>query len=225
MPTAPRSRSSSPVPAGFATRRLFYAAVVGNVPDADPAAGVDAIMRAIDWLHGSGVRLVNVSLAGPYNKILDRGLAAAADRGMVIVAAVGNDGPGAPPRYPAAFDFVIAVTAVDADLAAYARAPRGSYVDFAAPGVDVFVPLAGSGRYMTGTSIAAPFVTALIASSPEAASLARSRPSAPASRGTPSISERRATTTPSAPASPARRSLSRLEARRVSRAPPDRYSC
>jgi subtilisin family serine protease len=151
--------------------QVFYAAVVGTVPDLDPAAGVDAIMRAIDWLHGSGVRLVNVSLAGPYNKILDRGLAAAADRGMVIVAAVGNDGPGAPPRYPAAFDFVIAVTAVDADLAAYARAPRGSYIDFAAPGVDVFVPLTGSGRYMTGTSIAAPFVTALIASSPEAASL------------------------------------------------------
>ena len=46
-----------------------------------------------------------------------------------------------------------------------------SYVDFAAPGVDVFVPLDGSGRYMTGTSIAAPFVTALIASSPEAATL------------------------------------------------------
>ena len=150
---------------------IFYAAVVGTVPDADPAAGVDAITRALDWLHGSGVRLVNVSLAGPYNEILDRGLAVAADRGMVIVAAVGNDGPGAPPRYPAAFDFVIAVTAVDADLAAYARAPRGSNVDFAAPGVDVFVPLAGSGQYMTGTSIAAPFVTALIASGPEVASL------------------------------------------------------
>ena len=90
---------------------------------------------------------------------------------MVIVAAVGNDGPAAPPRYPAAFDFVIAVTAVDAELAAYARAPRGGYVDFSAPGVDVFVPLGGGGRYMTGTSIAAPFVTAMIASSPEAASL------------------------------------------------------
>ena len=151
--------------------QVFYAAVVGDVPNADPAAGVDAIMRAIDWLQGSGVSLVNVSLAGPYNKILDRGLAAAADRGMIIVAAVGNDGPAASPRYPAAFDFVIAVTAVDADLDPYARAPRGSYVDFAAPGVDVFVPLAGGGRYMTGTSIAAPFVTALIASSPEAASL------------------------------------------------------
>ncbi len=151
--------------------QLFYAQVVGNVPGADPAAGVDAIMRAIEWLHNSGVRLINVSLAGPYNKILDRGLAAAADRGMIIVAAVGNDGPGSPPRYPAAFDFVIAVTAVDADRAPYARAPRGSYVDFAAPGVDVFVPIGGSGRYMTGTSIAAPFVSALIAASPDAAAL------------------------------------------------------
>ena len=145
--------------------------VVGGVSNSEPAAGVDAIMRAINWLHGSGVRLVNVSLAGPYNKILDRGLAAAAGRGMVIVAAVGNDGPDAPPRYPAAFDFVIAVTAVDADLHPYARAPRGSYVDFAAPGVDVFVPFGGTGRYVTGTSIAAPFVTALIASNPDAARL------------------------------------------------------
>ena len=151
--------------------QLFYAAVVGNVPDADPAAGVDAIMRAIDWIHGSGVRLVNVSLAGPYNKILDRGLAAAADRGMIIVAAVGNDGPDAPPRYPAAFDFVIAVTAVDADLDPYTQALRGGHVDFSAPGVDVFVPLDGGGRYMTGTSIAVPFITALIASNPEAATL------------------------------------------------------
>ena len=151
--------------------QLYYAVVVGSVSNSEPAAGVDAIMRAINWLHGSGVRLVNVSLAGPYNKILDRGLAAAADRGMVIVAAVGNDGPDAPPRYPAAFDFVIAVTAVDADLQPYARAPRGSYVDFAAPGVDVFVPFSGTGRYVTGTSIAAPFVTALIASDPDAARL------------------------------------------------------
>ena len=45
-----------------------------------------------------------------------------------------------------------------------------SYIDFAAPGVDVFVPMEG-GRYMSGTSIATPFVTALIAANPDAASL------------------------------------------------------
>jgi subtilisin family serine protease len=133
------------------------------VEGAPAAAGVDDIVRAVEWLHASGIRLVNVSLAGPYNKILDRGLRAAADRGMVIVAAAGNDGFSAPPRYPAAFDFAIAVTAVDAGLDAYERAPRGDYIDFAAPGVDVFVPVGGGGRYMSGTSIAAPFVTAVVA--------------------------------------------------------------
>ncbi len=145
--------------------RLYHAAVVGAVPGADPAAGVDDIVRALDWLYSQGVRVVNISLAGPYNKILDRGLKAAADRGMIIVAAVGNDGAGTPPRYPAAFDFVIGVTAVDADLRVYDRASRGDHVDFAAPGVDVFVPLDG-GRYMTGTSISTPFVTARIAADP-----------------------------------------------------------
>jgi hypothetical protein len=142
--------------------RLYHATVVGEVPGANPAAGVDDIMRALDWLRSQDVRVVNISLAGPYNKILDRGLKAAADRGMVIVAAAGNDGAGAPPRYPAASDSVIAVTALDADLRVYGRAPRGDHVDFAAPGVDIFVPLEG-GRYMTGTSLSAPFVTALIA--------------------------------------------------------------
>jgi subtilisin family serine protease len=152
-------------PGRLSGARIYHAAVVGPVPGSDPAAGVDDIMRAIEWLQESGVRLVNVSLAGPYNKILDRGLRAAAQHGMVIVAAAGNDGSAGPPRYPAAFDYAIAVTAVDAELDAYERAQHGPYIDFAAPGVDVFVRVEG-GRYLSGTSIATPFVTALIAAEP-----------------------------------------------------------
>ncbi len=151
--------------------RLFHAAVVGDVPDGDPAAGVDDIIRAVDWLYASGVRLVNVSLAGPYNKILDRGLRAAVDRGLIVVAAAGNDGPYARPRYPAAFDHAIAVSAVDAELEAYEHAPRGDHIDVTAPGVDIFVSLDGEGRYMSGTSIAAPFVTASIAADPNSGRL------------------------------------------------------
>jgi len=148
--------------------RLHHAAVVGPVRGRPAAAGVDDIVRALDWLASEDVRLVNVSLAGPYNKILDRGLAAAAERGVVVVAAAGNDGEAAPPRYPAAFDYAIAVTAVDAALEPYVRAPRGGHIDVVAPGVDVFVPAEG---YMTGTSVAAPFVTAAIAADPEAVGL------------------------------------------------------
>ncbi|WP_424934321.1 S8 family serine peptidase [Amaricoccus macauensis] len=141
---------------------LYSAAVVGRGGDA--VAGVDAMTRAMDWLAANDVWLVNVSLAGPYNKILDRAIQAAGDRGMVLVAAVGNSGPGTAPRYPAAFSQAIGVTAVDAAEGPYARAPEGSHIDFAAPGVDVFVPT-GAG-YMSGTSIAAPFVTAMIAAEP-----------------------------------------------------------
>ncbi|MEM8752288.1 MAG: S8 family serine peptidase [Pseudomonadota bacterium] len=147
------------------------AAVVGGDDPAGPAAGVDEIVKALDWLAADGVRVVNVSLAGPYNKILDRGVRAAAERGLILVAAVGNDGAEAPPLYPAAFDGVLAVTAVDVEADVYRNANRGGHIDVAAPGVDVFVDTDERGRFATGTSIAAPFVTARIAADPTLASL------------------------------------------------------
>lgn len=145
---------------------IYSAAVVSGRPEFDEAAGVDTLMRAFDWLAASGVRLVNVSLAGPYNKILDRGLQAADRRGIVVVAAAGNTGAGRPPRYPAAFSDTIAVTAIDAAMQPYAEAPTGDHIDFAAPGVDIFLQLDGRGQYLSGTSLAAPYVTAMVARGP-----------------------------------------------------------
>jgi hypothetical protein len=159
--------------------RLQAAAVVADHPMARDAAGVDSIVRAIAWLQSSGVRLVNVSLAGPYNKILDRALHSAVAKGMTIVAAAGNSGASSPPRYPAAFEGVIAVTAIDVERKVYDRAVQGEQIDFAAPGVDVFVSVGGEGRYVTGTSIAAPFVAARIAADPR---IARAKSSADVTR-------------------------------------------
>lgn len=126
-------------------------------------AGVDAILRSVNWLRASGVDLINVSLAGPFNKLLDRGLGGAATDGAVFVAAAGNLGPSAPPQFPAAFPFVLAVTAVDRDLSAYRRAVRGDHIDLAAPGVDIVIESGGTLRVLSGTSAAAPYVTAIIA--------------------------------------------------------------
>jgi hypothetical protein len=150
--------------------RLHSAGVISDHRMAREVAGVDSLVRAIDWMQVSGVRLVNISLAGPYNKILDRSLQQAIAKGMIIVAAAGNSGPGSPPRYPAAFDGVIAVTAIDVDGKIYDNAVHGAHIDFAAPGVDVFVPVGGTGEYVTGTSVAAPYVTARIAADPRALS-------------------------------------------------------
>lgn len=143
--------------------RLHSAAVVDpSVPGGD-AAGVVAILRAVDWLRNEDVTLVNISLAGPRNKLLDRGLGEAARQGMILVAAAGNAGPAAPPMYPAAFPEVLAVTAVDRDLAVYPRAVRGAHIDIAAPGVDLLIRDHAGLRAVSGTSAAAPFVTAALA--------------------------------------------------------------
>ncbi|WP_420006813.1 S8 family serine peptidase [Arenibacterium sp. LLYu02] len=149
--------------------RLFSAAVVEGSGRQSGMAGVDSLIEGLDWLAGQGVKVVNISLSGPYNKLLDRSLKTAAQQGMVLVAAVGNDGPEAAPQFPAALDEVIAVTAVDGNREVYRKAVQGAHVDIAAPGVDIAIPNAKSLHFVTGTSIAAPFVTARIASDPQLA--------------------------------------------------------
>ncbi|MBY5933558.1 S8 family serine peptidase [Tateyamaria omphalii] len=134
-----------------------------NVISQGDTAGVVPILRALDWLAANGVRVVNISMAGPRNKLMNRALSRAAADGMLLVAAVGNEGPSAPPQFPAAFPFVLGVTAVDRDGAIFRNAGRGSHVDLAAPGVDIMVRDGARLRIASGTSMAAPFVTAAIA--------------------------------------------------------------
>ncbi|WP_375186401.1 S8 family serine peptidase [Pseudooceanicola sp.] len=142
---------------------LFSANVVDPAFADGEAAGVVSILRGMDWLASNGVNLVNISLAGPKNKLMNRALGQAAQDGIILVAAVGNAGADQPPQYPAAFPFALAVTAVDRDGAVYRNAVRGPHVDIAAPGVDVLIPKADGVKVSSGTSIAAPFVTRVVA--------------------------------------------------------------
>jgi subtilisin family serine protease len=114
---------------------------------------------------------MNLSLSGPANTVLQKAIEAAQAKGVVIIAAAGNNGAGAEPSYPAAYPEVIAVTAVDQDLNVYRRATQGEYVDLAAPGVNVWTASSqASGALRAGTSYAVPFVSAaaglLLASNP-----------------------------------------------------------
>lgn len=126
-------------------------------------ASGDAIVRALDWFTTQDLVVVNISIAGPSSDVLSEMVARLHARGMVIVAAAGNEGPGAPPAFPAALDGVLAVTAVDREGRVYRRANRGAYVDFAAQGVDVAVDAEGAPRRVSGTSFAAPVVSAVLA--------------------------------------------------------------
>lgn len=150
-------------PTRLSSATLYSAAVVEDTKNAGRAAGADTLIKALDWLSAQGVKVVNISMAGPFNKLLDLAVKRAADRGLIMVAAVGNAGPDVGPQYPAAFDAVIAVTAVDADGKIYRNAVRGPHVDIAAPGVDVLASSGQGRQFVTGTSFAAPFVTARIA--------------------------------------------------------------
>lgn len=127
-------------------------------------ADVFDLVAAIDWLVERNVAVINLSLAGPPNAVLDRAGAVAAAKGVIFVAAVGNDGPKSKPRFPAAYPWAVAVTAVDARGEPYARAVRGAHVAFAAPGVRLELPDAAlnPGRERSGTSYAAPLVTAAL---------------------------------------------------------------
>lgn len=122
-----------------------------------------AMAEAMDWLIASGARVINVSVTGPDNRLLQRSLEAAARQSVVVVASAGNAGPRARPAFPAAYPQAIAVTAVDARRRLYAKANRGDHIALAAPGVAVFVPTSAAGSYRTGTSFAAPYVTASVA--------------------------------------------------------------
>lgn len=128
------------------------------------AADVFDITRALDRFAAGEARVINLSFAGPANLVLDRVVRAVLDRDVVLVAAAGNSGPKAKPLHPAAYDGVVAVTAVGRDARAYRQAAAGGHIDFAAPGVRLWTAASvRGGRLRSGTSFAAPFVSAAIA--------------------------------------------------------------
>jgi subtilisin family serine protease len=155
--------------------QLFVADVYGG----NRAAGsATAIVKALGWLSGHHPQVINISLVGPPNRLVQRAIQIVQSRGIEVVAAVGNDGPAAPPQYPASYPGVIAVTAVDAGGRALPEAGRASHLDFAAPGADMAAATPGNGyTRVRGTSFASPLAAArLLAAGSPAALIAEARP-------------------------------------------------
>src|SRR5258708_3674071 len=122
------------------------------------------VLKALDYAAAHGAQIVNMSFAGPKDALIERGIAAAAAKGIVMVAAAGNAGPKSPPLYPAANANVIAVSATDAQDKLFAASNRGAYIAVAAPGVDIFLPAPDEKYQMTsGTSFSAAYISGLAA--------------------------------------------------------------
>ncbi len=163
--------------AQFSVANAFFDDGRGN-----PISDTLSLLRALRFMWEGNVKVVNMSMAGPEDALLHRVVQDMAAMGIVIVAAAGNEGADAPPSYPAAYPEVIAVTAVDQNLKNYVYANRGAHIDVAAPGVEIWTAMSG-GREgsQTGTSFAAPFVTAIVAATYPTAEWRRGVPENPKS--------------------------------------------
>lgn len=106
-----------------------------------------------------GARVVNMSFGGTTNSTtLANAIAYAANRGVLLVGAAGNNNSSTL-FYPAAYTQVIAVAGTDGADARYASSNYGDWVDIAAPAVGVYSLYSNSSyTYMSGTSMAAPHV-------------------------------------------------------------------
>jgi subtilisin family serine protease len=146
---------------GSAPGATVLAADVYGTAGAGDALG---LARALAWMAQARAPVVNVSLVGPANRLLEASVRALTAHGQIVVAAVGNDGPAAPPMYPASYPDVVAVSGVDGRGRPLLEAGRASHVEFCAPGADMAAPAGPSGfAAVRGTSFAAPLVAGLLA--------------------------------------------------------------
>jgi subtilisin family serine protease len=140
---------------------LYAADVYCGLPT---GGAVDVVAEAFSWLVQQKVPVINVSLVGPPNRVLEGVVQRVLAGGHIVVAAVGNDGPAAPPLYPAAWPGVVGVTGVDARRRVLVEAERGTQVKFAAPGAQMAAAKSPLGYTLVrGTSFAAPIVAGLLA--------------------------------------------------------------
>lgn len=148
--------------AGAAVKaELFAADVYCDKPDGGSA---EEVVRALAWMARERVAVINLSLVGPQNRLLEQGVAALVKRGHLLVAAVGNDGPASPPLFPASYAGVVGVTGVNPNRRVLPEAAQGPQVLLAAPGAEMAVARSGGGYGIArGTSFAAPLVAGLLA--------------------------------------------------------------
>jgi subtilisin family serine protease len=126
----------------------------GNGTDLDVANG-------IIWATNHGAQIINLSLGGPNpSSTLKSAVDYAYSHGVTVVAAAGNDGGNI--LYPAVYSDVIAVGAVDISNNRAVFSNFGPELDVSAPGVSILSTYpGGSYAYLSGTSMAAPFVSGL----------------------------------------------------------------
>lgn len=154
---------------GFGIAGIAPGANLVSIPICRPSGSAGGqctifdLLRGLDQAWNAEATIVNLSLSGPPNILLERGVARLEELGAVVVAAAGNEGIREK-RYPAAYPTVIGVGAVDREGSTFAASNRGPWVELGAPGVDVLSTIPGNAfAFANGTSLAAAHVTGALA--------------------------------------------------------------
>lgn len=130
---------------------------------------ISDIIEGIDWAVQNNMDIVSMSLGTTtYSQALNDSTANAYNAGILLIAAAGNNGDGNLSTddilYPAKFDSVIAVSAIDYNNIAPIWSADGAKIELAAPGIDIYSTwLDGGYATKSGTSMAAPFVSGVAA--------------------------------------------------------------
>lgn len=136
--------------------------------------GSDAdVIKGIDWAASHGAQVINLSLGGPYDAVMDTATTNAFAAGILVVAAAGNCGSPDYSYYgcssqnqlysPAGNAHVLGVAATNSGDTRAPFSTANASVEIAAPGVDIFSTWPGGYQYLGGTSMATPFVSGLAA--------------------------------------------------------------
>jgi len=132
-------------------------------PGARETCGLYEILRGLDSAWEVRARVINLSLVGPSNPLLERAMSRLERLGVGVVAAAGNEGTEHA-RYPAAYPSVLGVGAVDRRGALYARSNRGLSAKLLAPGVEIVSTAPNSSfAFGSGTSLASAHVSGAMA--------------------------------------------------------------
>jgi thermitase len=138
----------------------------GKVLDDSGSGAYSWIANGIIWAADNGANVINMSLGGGSgDSTLQRAVDYAWSKGVVVVAAAGNNGVSSP-SYPAYYSNCIAVAATDSSDAKASWSNYGSWVDVAAPGAGIYSTIPNHSNktgmlnygYLSGTSMATPFV-------------------------------------------------------------------
>jgi subtilisin family serine protease len=136
-----------------------------QVLDCNGQGDTSAVIAGIDWVrkHHAARSVANLSLGGSKSTALNNAVTALSKSGVFVAVAAGNDSTSACSESPASAASVEAAAASASNDTRASFSNYGKCVDIYAPGVNIKSTYPGGTAYMSGTSMASPFVAGVAA--------------------------------------------------------------